>query len=252
MRIEGHAAIVTGGGSGLGAATARYLADRGARVAVLDRDADRAEETARVCGGIAVAADLVDPQAVAAGFAMVAGRLGAARILVNCAGVGPSDRILARDLTPMPLERFARTVAVNLTGTFDVMRHAAAAMAALEPLVDGERGVIVNTASITAFEGQVGQAHYAASKGGVAALTLPAARELADHGIRVLAVAPGLFETAMLAGIRTDIRDRMIESARFPRRAGRAAEFAALVGALIENPMMNGAVVRIDAAARLP
>ncbi|MGE0717797.1 MAG: SDR family NAD(P)-dependent oxidoreductase [Alphaproteobacteria bacterium] len=250
MEIRGAAAIVTGGGSGLGAATARMLAAAGARVAVVDLRLEPAEAVARETGGIALAADVADAASGAAAVAAAAEKHGAARILVNCAGIAPAQRIVGRD-GPLSLDDFRRVIEVNLIGTFNMMRLAAAGMQGLEPNADGERGIIVSTASVAAFEGQIGQAAYAASKGGVAALTLPAARELARSGIRVNTIAPGLFGTPMLLGMPQPVQDSLAASVPFPTRFGRPDEYAALVRHLIENAMINGECIRLDGAIRM-
>ena len=250
MNIEGHVAIVTGGGSGLGAATARMLAGLGAAVAVLDLDAAAAERIAAEIGGRAWALDVADGHAAETAFAGIEQALGAARLLVNCAGTAPAGRIVGRD-GPMPLEAFERAIRVNLIGTFNMLRLAAASMSRQEPLADGERGLIVNTASIAAFEGQIGQAAYAASKGGVAALTLPAARELAASGIRVVAIAPGLFATPMLLTMPEKVQESLAATVPFPHRLGRPEEYAALVRQVVENPMLNGCTLRLDGALRM-
>jgi NAD(P)-dependent dehydrogenase (short-subunit alcohol dehydrogenase family) len=242
-------AIVTGGGSGLGAATARMLAEQGARLAVLDLDRAAAERTAAETGGRAWALDVADGPAAGAALAEIGQLLGPPRLLVNCAGVAPAGRIVGRD-GPMALDAFERTIRVNLIGTFNMMRLAAAAMSRLEPIGD-ERGLIVNTASIAAFEGQVGQAAYAASKGGVASLTLPAARELAAAGIRVVAIAPGLFGTPMLLGMPEKVQESLAATVPFPHRFGRPEEYAALVRQVVENPMLNGCTIRLDGALRM-
>lgn len=250
MDIEGVAAIVTGGGSGLGAATARALAAAGAKVSVLDRDGDAVRAVAKETGGHALVCDVTDAGAAEAAVAEADKTHGACGILVNCAGVGPAARIVGRD-GPMPLADFARVIEVNLIGTFNLLRLGAAAMADRAPDAEGERGVIINTASIAAFEGQIGQAAYAASKGGVAALTLPAARELARSGIRVLCIAPGLFATPMLMGLPENVRDSLAATLPFPSRLGRPEEYAALALHMIGNRVMNGEVVRLDSALRM-
>ena len=252
MEIEGQIALVTGGGSGLGEATARRLAGQGARVAVIDRDAEAAERVAGEIGGMAAPADVADLTAVEAAFARVQDELGAApRIVVSCAGIGTAARILPRD-GGLSVDAFERTIRVNLIGTYTVLSVGARAMAALEPLdEDGARGAIVNTASVAYQDGQIGQAAYAASKGGVASLTLPAARELARVGIRVMTVAPGLFETPMSAGLTPEARAAIEAGLPFPSRMGRPDEFAMLVQQIVENPLLNGEVVRIDSAVRL-
>jgi NAD(P)-dependent dehydrogenase (short-subunit alcohol dehydrogenase family) len=251
MIVRDTAAIVTGGGSGLGAQTARTLADLGARVTVLDVDADRAAATANAIGGFAVRCDVADPDSVATALDTARERHGAARILVNCAGIGTAKRMIGRD-GPMPLDQFERVIRVNLIGTFNVTRLAAAAMVALEPLDDGERGVIVSTASVAAFDGQLGQAAYAASKGGVVALTLPLARELAQFGVRVLTIAPGLFQTPLLGELSPAMQQSLSDSIPFPRRLGSADEFARFVVACCENVYLNGETIRLDGALRLP
>lgn len=252
MDISNRTALVTGGGSGLGAATARRLAARGARVAVMDRSEAAAAGVAAEIGGLALAADVTDAAAVEAAFARAAAELGEApRIVVSCAGIGTAARILPRDGS-LSLDAFARTIAVNLMGTYTVLSIAARAMAALDPIdADGARGVIVNTASVAWQDGQIGQAAYAASKGGVASLTLPAARELARFGIRVMTVAPGLFETAMSAGLPPEAKASLEAGLPFPARMGRPEEFAMLVQQIVENPLLNGEVIRIDSAVRL-
>ena len=250
MDIRGHAAIVTGGASGLGAATARMLAEAGAKVAIVDVNRKAAAEVAIDINGIALACDVTDGAATEKAIAKAATDHGTARIVINCAGVGPAKRIVGRD-GPMPLAEFARVVEINLVGTFNVMRLAAAAMQRLEPLQDGERGIIVCTASVAAYEGQIGQAAYAASKGGVVALTLPAAREFARAGIRVNAVAPGLFETPLLGALPPEAQKSLAASIPFPARLGRPEEYAALVLAIIANPMLNGECIRLDGALRM-
>jgi NAD(P)-dependent dehydrogenase (short-subunit alcohol dehydrogenase family) len=249
MDPNGHAAIVTGGASGLGAETAAALARAGAKVAVMDINLDGAREVAARIGGHAVRCDVADAESAAAAVKEAHDAHGAARILVNCAGIGPAKRIVGRD-GPMPLADFSRVIAINLIGTFNMMRLAAAAMSRLEPIGD-ERGLIVNTASIAAFEGQVGQAAYAASKGGVASLTLPAARELAASGIRVVAIAPGLFGTPMLLSMPEKVQESLAATVPFPHRFGRPEEYAALVRQIVENPMLNGCTIRLDGALRM-
>lgn len=250
MNLDQMPALVTGGASGLGAAVAAGLAGAGARVAVLDIDADKADAVARDIGGLAVPCDVANADQAARAVETARSRHGAARILVNCAGIGPAARIVGRG-GPMPLTDFERVIRVNLIGTFNMMRLAAADMTGLDTLEDGERGVIVSTASIAAFEGQIGQAAYAASKGGVAALTLPAARELAQFGIRVLAIAPGIFLTPLVEGLPEAVQESLGAAVPFPRRLGRPEEFADLVGACIANRMLNGEVIRLDGAMRM-
>src|SRR5262245_25362296 len=250
MDLKGQAAIVTGGGSGLGGTTALALADAGAKVAVLDVNEAGAREIADKIGGLAVQCDVTDVQSAAAAIAQARDKHGVARLLVNCAGIGTAKRILGRD-GPMPLEDFDRTVRVNLIGSFNMMRRAAADMAAAPPLADGERGVSVSTASVAAFEGQIGQAAYSASKGGIVALTMPAARELAQFGIRVLAIAPGIFSTPMLRALPQDVQASLGASVPFPKRLGTPEEFAALVLHIARNTYLNGEVIRLDGALRM-
>jgi NAD(P)-dependent dehydrogenase (short-subunit alcohol dehydrogenase family) len=250
MEVKGHAAIVTGGASGLGAATARTLAASGAKVAIFDVNADAAAEVAIDINGLAIGCDVSDAATAEAAVKQAAADHGPARILVNCAGVGPAKRIVGRD-GPMPLADFERVIRINLIGTFNMLRLAGAAMQALSSLADGERGVIVSTASVAAFEGQVGQAAYAASKGGVAALTMPAAREFGQFGIRVLAIAPGIFGTPMLRALPQDVQDSLGASVPFPKRLGSPSEYAALVLHCIHNTYLNGEVIRIDGALRM-
>jgi NAD(P)-dependent dehydrogenase (short-subunit alcohol dehydrogenase family) len=250
MELRGQAAIVTGGGSGLGGATAEALAAAGARVTVLDINRAAAEAVAARIGGLAAACDVADAAAATAAIALAAQTHGPARLLVNCAGIGPAARIVGRD-GAMALERFERVIRVNLIGTFNMLRLVAAAMGTLDPMEDGERGVIVNTASIAAYEGQVGQAAYAASKAGVVGLTLPAARELARSGVRVVTIAPGLIETPMFNGLPDDVRSGLASSVPFPARLGRPDEYAALVLHIAANRFLNGATIRLDGALRM-
>jgi NAD(P)-dependent dehydrogenase (short-subunit alcohol dehydrogenase family) len=250
MDIRGHAAIVTGGASGLGAATARMLADAGAKVAILDVNRMAAAEVAIDINGIALDCDVTDSAATETAFAKAAADHGVARILINCAGVGPAKRIVGRD-GPMPLAEFERVVQINLVGTFNAMRLAAAAMQSLEPLQDGERGIIICTASVAAYEGQIGQAAYAASKGGVVALVMPAAREFAQFGIRVNAVAPGIFSTPMLHALPEAAQQSLAAAVPFPKLLGQPPQYASLVRHLIENRYINGEVIRLDGALRM-
>ena len=250
MEIKGQAAIVTGGASGLGAATARALAASGAKVAVFDLNEKGAAEVATSIKGIAVTCDVSNSASAEAAVKKAAADHGPARILVNCAGVGPAKRIVGRD-GPMPLEDFEKVIRINLIGSFNMMRLAAAAMQSLPALADGERGVIVSTASVAAFEGQIGQSAYASSKGGVAALTLPAAREFAQFGVRVLAIAPGIFSTPMLQGLPQEVQNSLGASVPFPKRLGSPDEFAALVMHIVANGYLNGEVIRLDGALRM-
>jgi NAD(P)-dependent dehydrogenase (short-subunit alcohol dehydrogenase family) len=250
MEIKGQAVIVTGGASGLGAACARTLAAAGAKVAVLDVNDKAAAEVAIDVNGIAIKCDVADSASAEAAVKKAAADHGPARVLVNCAGVGPAKRIVSRD-GPMPLADFERVIKINLIGTFNMMRLVAAAMQPLPAFSDGERGVIVSTASIAAFEGQIGQSAYSSSKGGVAALTLPAAREFAQFGIRVLAIAPGIFATPMLRALPQETQDSLGASVPFPKRLGEPREFAALVMHCIHNGYLNGEVIRLDGALRM-
>ena len=250
MTPSGHAALVTGGGSGLGAATAERLAAAGARVAVLDINADAARATAARIGALALACDVTDAEATAAAIGEARRAHGPARILVTCAGVAPARRIVGKD-GPMPLADFERVIGVNLIGTFNALRLAAADMTKLDPLGDGERGVIVMTASVAAFEGQIGQSAYAASKGGVAALVLPAARELAQFGVRVMALAPGVFDTPMVQAFSQDVRAALAAAVPFPKALGKPEQFADLVLHIVENRYLNGDVIRLDGALRM-
>jgi NAD(P)-dependent dehydrogenase (short-subunit alcohol dehydrogenase family) len=250
MNPSGQAALVTGAASGLGAVTARHLAQAGAKVALLDVNIEAAGALAKEIGGIAIACDVTDADGATAAVAQAKQQHGPASILVNCAGVGPAKRIVGRE-GPMPLADFERVIRINLIGTFNMLRLAAADMTPLAPGEDGERGVIISTASVAAFEGQIGQAAYASSKGGVAALTLPAARELAQFGIRVLAIAPGIFGTPMLRALPDEVQESLGASVPFPKRLGVPEEFAALVMHCIANRYLNGEVIRLDGALRM-
>ena len=251
MDIAGHAAVVTGGGSGMGAETARYLARAGAKVALLDVNTDGAQAVAEEIGGLAVECDVSDASSTEAAVAAAEAAHGPARICISCAGVGTPGRIVSKT-GPLALDDYARVININLVGTFNTLRLAAARMTPLEPLGDsGERGVIINTASVAAYDGQIGQAAYSSSKGGVVGLTLPAARELAQFGIRVLTIAPGLVETPMLLGLPPEVQKSLGDSVPFPKRLGRPAEFAKLALHMIDNTMLNGEVVRLDGAIRL-
>ena len=245
-----RAAVVTGGASGLGEETAIRLARAGAKVAVFDLNREAARRAASTIGGIGIECDVSDPDSTTTAFKQAREKHGPTRIVVSCAGIGTAKRIVGRD-GPMPLNDFQRVISVNLIGTFNVMRLAAAEMATLDTLDDNERGVIISTASIAAFEGQIGQAAYAASKGGVAALTVPAAREFAQFGIRVLTIAPGLFETPMLLGLPREAQESLAASIPFPRQLGRPGQYADLVLHCIQNTYLNGEVIRLDGALRL-
>jgi NAD(P)-dependent dehydrogenase (short-subunit alcohol dehydrogenase family) len=249
MQIDGSVAAVFGGASGLGEATARRLAAGGAKVLVADLNGERAASLAGEIDGAWVACDVADATSVEEAVA-AANELGDLRIVVDCAGIGNPTK-LVRKGAPTPLEDFAKVIAVNLLGTINVLRCAAAAMVATEPGADGDRGVCVNTASIAAYEGQVGQVAYAASKAGVAGLTLPVARELADRAVRVVAIAPGLFDTPMLAGLPAAARESLGAAVPYPARLGDPAEYAALVEHIVLNTMINGETIRLDGALRM-
>jgi NAD(P)-dependent dehydrogenase (short-subunit alcohol dehydrogenase family) len=250
MHPNGHAALVTGGGSGLGRATAARLAKLGAKVAILDINVDAARAAAAEIGGVGLECDVTSAEATAAAIAAARAKHGAARILINCAGVGPARRIVGRD-GPQPLEEFAKVISVNLIGTFNAMRLAAADMQTLSPLEDGERGVIVSTASVAAYDGQIGQAAYSASKGGVVSLTLPAAREFAQFGIRVMAIAPGIFATPMVSSMPEQVQDSLAAAIPFPKMLGQPDQYADLALHIIENRYLNGEVIRLDGAIRM-
>ncbi len=244
------AAIVTGGASGLGEATARALAAEGVKVTIFDLNADLGNALAKEIGGQFVSVNVSDEASVTAGIAEAEKGHGIAHIAVNCAGIAPAAKTVGKENAPHPLDTFRKVIEVNLIGTFNVTSKAAARMASLDP-VGEERGVIVNTASVAAFEGQVGQVAYSASKGGVAAMTLPIARDLAQHGIRVMTIAPGLFVTPMLKGLPQNVQDSLGKQAPFPSRLGDPSEYALLVKSIIGNPMLNGETIRLDAAIRM-
>jgi len=252
MLISGETVLVTGGGSGLGAATARHFAREGARVAILDFDLDRAKAVASEIGAAAVRADVSDEAAVGRALDEATGELGnVPRIVVNCAGVGFAARIVGRE-GKLSFDTFEKTLKVNLFGTFNVMSHAARRLMSVEPLKNGERGVIINTASVAFEDGQLGQAAYSASKGGIAAMCLPAAREFAQHGIRVMAIAPGLFRTPMMEGLPEEVAAKITANIPFPPRLGEPEEFALLAAQIAGNPYLNGTTIRLDGAVRLP
>jgi len=250
MDIAGASALVTGGASGLGLATARRLAAAGARVVVVDLPSSQGEEIAGSLGGAFAAADVTDPGQVAAAVT-AAEETGPLRIVVNCAGIAPPAKLLDREGAPTPLDHFERIVRVNLVGTYNVVGQTAAAMARSEPTASGDRGVIVNTASVAAFDGQIGQPAYSASKGGVHAMTLPVARELARHAIRIVTIAPGIMETPMLAALPQAARDSLGEQVPYPARLGRPDEYASLALQIIENGYLNGETIRLDGAIRM-
>ncbi len=251
MKIQGQAAIVTGGASGLGAQTARELARRGAKVAVLDRNDEGAKAVAAEFGGIGIGCDITSTDSLVAALDAARAAHGPARLVMNIAGIGTAKRLIGKDGTPMPLEDFKRVIDVNLIGTFNVIRLACAEIVKLEPLEDGERGVVVNTASVAAFDGQVGQEAYAASKGGLVSLTLPLARDLAQFGVRVVTIAPGLFLTPLMAELPQPVQDSLAASIPFPKRLGKPEEFAQLAASIVENMSLNGEVIRLDGALRM-
>ncbi|MAY63618.1 MAG: 3-hydroxyacyl-CoA dehydrogenase [Rhizobiales bacterium] len=250
MKAQDKAAIVTGGGSGLGAATARRLAAEGAKVALLDINLEQAEKVAAEIGGIAIACDVSNAEAAEAAVAKAAEAHGDARILVNCAGIAPASRVVGRE-APHDLDLFRKVIEVNLIGSFNMLRLVADRASRLDPLEDGERAIIVSTASVAAFDGQIGQAAYSASKGGVHSMALPIARELARFGIRVNTIAPGIFGTPMVKAMPQDVQDSLAASIPFPSRLGAPEEYASLVLHMVENVMLNGETVRLDGAIRM-
>lgn len=258
VKLDGSlAAIVTGGASGMGEASARALAAKGVKVALFDLNLERARQVASEIGGIAVAVDVSDDDSVEAGFAAAREAHGIERVLITCAGVATVGKTVRRDretgaIEPLSMAQFRKTIAINLTGTFHCVSRAAAGMMALEPLADGERGAIVTTASVAAQDGQIGQISYAASKAGVAGMTLPLARDLMSEGIRVNTILPGLVDTPMMAGLPEKAREALSASVPFPKRLARPEEYADLALTLVRNGYMNGASVRLDGAIRLP
>lgn len=252
MQLAGQAALVTGGASGLGAQTVRELAAQGAQVAILDVNLEAAQALAEEVGGLALRCDICDSASVEAALQAAREAHGPARILVNSAGIGGAKRLVGRDGSAMPLEDFSRIIHVNLIGTFNVVRLAAASMVGLDPLEDGERGVIIITSSVAAYDGQVGQEAYAASKGGLTALTLPLARDLAQFGVRVVTIAPGLFLTPLLYKLPEEVQASLAASIPFPKRLGTPDEYARLAAHIVTNLSLNGEVIRLDGALRLP
>ncbi|HUD93293.1 3-hydroxyacyl-CoA dehydrogenase [Sphingobium sp.] len=250
MDIQGKSAIVTGGASGLGKATAQILADRGAKVAIFDLNEEAGRSAAAEIGGLYVAVDVANDASVAAGLDAAEQAHGVARILVNCAGVAPAVKTVGKENAPHPLDTFTRTIQINLIGTFNLISKFAARAAAVEEQ-DGERGVIVNTASVAAYDGQIGQAAYSASKGGVVGMTLPIARDLAQHRIRVMTIAPGIFLTPMMEAFPQHVQDALGAMVPHPSRLGKPAEYAQLVESIVRNPMLNGEVIRLDGAIRM-
>lgn len=251
MNIQGQAALVTGGASGLGAETARELAAAGAKVTIVDINLQAGKALAEEIGGVAVACDITDPASVEHALEVGRAAHGPARILMNCAGIGGARRLVGKDGVAMPLADFSRVINVNLVGTFNVIRLAAADMLKLDPLEDGERGVIVNTSSVAAYDGQIGQAAYAASKGGLTSLTLPLARDLAQFGVRVMTIAPGLFLTPLMHELPPEVQQSLGASIPFPKRLGKPQEFAQLALHIVGNLSLNGEVIRLDGAVRL-
>lgn len=252
MELKNKVAVITGGASGMGAASAEHLASLGMKVALLDLNAQAAEEKAALLGGCGYACDVSDADSVTAALNQVMLDCGAIHVAINCAGVAPAKRIVDKAGEAMPLADFSRVIDINLLGTFNVLRLAASHMAKQAPVTDsGERGVIINTASVAAFEGQIGQAAYSASKGGVVAMALPAARELARHGIRVMTIAPGIMATPMMAGMPEKVQEALAQTVTFPKRLGQADEYARLVSHIIENEYLNGEVIRLDGAIRM-
>lgn len=250
MQLDGIAAIVTGGASGLGGATAAMLAEQGAKVAICDLNEETGRQHADAIGGTFIKTDVADDKSVADALAAAEQAHGVARVLVNCAGVAPAIKTVGRENQPHPLDIFRKTLEVNLLGTFNVISKFAARLAAAEP-VGEERGVIVNTASVAAFDGQIGQAAYSASKGGVVGMTLSVARDLAQHKIRVVTIAPGIFLTPMLLGLPQAAQDSLGQQVPHPSRLGRPEEYALMVRSIIENPMLNGETIRLDGAIRM-
>lgn len=251
MQMTETCAVVTGGASGLGAAVAGHLARAGAQVMIFDRDATGGAETARGLAAGFVPVDVTDEASVIGGMAAARASMGRITALINCAGIATGEKTVGRD-GPHALDSFARTIDINLVGSFNTMRLAAAEMAQNDPNGDGERGVVINTASVAAFDGQKGQTAYAASKAAIAGLSLPGARDLASLGIRVMAIAPGLFLTPMLEGLGPEIIDGLSADVQFPKRLGRPDEFASLAAHIIENPYLNGTTIRLDGALRMP
>jgi NAD(P)-dependent dehydrogenase (short-subunit alcohol dehydrogenase family) len=251
MNIQGLAALVTGGGSGLGEATARELARLGAKVAVLDLNLENAQRVAQDIGGVAAQCNVSDPDSMQAAVDAAAAVHGPARILMQIAGIGSAKRVVGKDGNAAPLADFARVINVNLIGTYNAARLFAAACAKLDPMADGERGVMVFTASVAAFDGQVGQQAYSASKAGVVGMTLPMARDLAQHGIRVCTIAPGLFATPLMKELPEPVQESLAKSIPFPNRLGKPEEFAQLASHIVSNGHLNGEVIRLDGALRM-
>lgn len=250
MDINRLSAVVTGGASGLGRATAQMLAGAGAKVAIFDLNEEAGEAAAKEIGGIFAKVNVADDASVTAGLDAAQAAHGLARILVNCAGIGPACKTVGKEFAPHSLDLYRKTIEINLIGTFNMISKFAARAAAAEE-IDGERGVIVNTASVAAFDGQIGQAAYSSSKGGVVGMTLPVARDLAQHKIRVMTIAPGIFLTPMLEGFPQQLQDALAAQIPHPSRLGKPAEYAQLVEAIVRNPVLNGEVIRLDGAIRM-
>ncbi len=250
MQIDGKVAYVTGGASGLGEGTARELASAGAKVAILDLQREKGEAVAAELGGVFAECDVADEAKTQAAIATAKEALGPPRILINCAGIGPAAKTVSRG-KPHPLDLFTKVIAVNMIGTFNATRLAAVEMVAQEPLADGERGVVINTASVAAYDGQIGQVAYAASKGGIVAMTLPIARDLADKGVRVVTIAPGIFQTPLLDTLPDKVKQALAAAVPFPQKLGTPAEYAALARHIVENVMLNGETIRLDGAIRM-
>lgn len=250
MKLQGIAAVVTGGASGLGEATARELASAGAKVTIFDINEERGREIASELGGAFAKVDVTNEDSINAGLDLGRQAHGEARVLVNCAGIAIGEKTVSKG-TPHKLDAFTRVIQINLIGTFNCIRLAAARMVGLDPLDDGERGVVVNTASVAAFEGQIGQVAYSASKGGVVGMTLPIARDLANDGVRVCTIAPGLFLTPMMKGLPQNVQDSLGATVPFPHRLGKPEEYGLLARHICENTMLNGEVIRLDGALRM-
>lgn len=251
MKINGVAAIVTGGASGLGAATAEMLAKEGAKVTLFDMNEEAGNAHAEKIGGTFIKVNVTDTANVIEAIAAAEAKNGVARILVSCAGIATGAKTVGKENAPHPMDQFRKTIEINLIGTFNVLTHFAARLSTVEPIGE-ERGVIINTASVAAFEGQVGQAAYSASKGGVVGMTLPIARDLAPLGIRVMGIAPGIFYTPMMATLPQNVQDSLGKQVPFPSRLGQPSEYAQLAQSIITNPMLNGDVIRLDGAIRMP
>ncbi|MEL6791912.1 MAG: SDR family NAD(P)-dependent oxidoreductase [Pseudomonadota bacterium] len=252
MDVTGLSAVITGGASGLGEATARMIAGHGGKVALFDMNAEKGEAVAAELGGVFCQVDVTDASSVAAGFEKARAANGQERICVNCAGIGVAQKTVTKEGAPHDAAFFAKIIAVNLIGTFNCASQSAAGMVKADPMgADGERGVIVNTASVAAFDGQIGQIGYASSKAGVAGMTLPMARDLSRDGVRVMAIAPGLFMTPMLAGLPEDVQKSLGMQVPYPSRLGDPSEYARLVESIIANPMLNGETIRLDGAIRM-